>query len=227
MIGMNTLSQGNFLRTSFILLLSALMLVSVGCKGRKKKAAEEAARAQAEAKAAQLDRLKSELQSLMDGPVANYAELEDRENRLDEIRAMGVDDPGVQTLIRKVEYFLQQEKDRLDRERAEAEAANNPPPVEPSLKTSLAQSFGRIANAGSVDAANREINQTMSLFASSEAPVFIIIGMFDGQPDYDEPTTINNYLNYLKDQQKNPNRIYKMETNSSGKITLLELIKSN
>ncbi len=75
-------------------------------------------------------------------------------------------------------------------------------------------------------AANRNINETEAMFASPDVPVLIIIHESeDGTKDYDEPTTITKYLNYLKDQGKNINEIYDMKTDGSGKITELELIR--
>lgn len=222
-MGVSTVSVWG--RSLLLLILASVLLAPVGCKSKKKQA-EEQARAEAEARAAQIERLKEELQSLMDEPVRNFADLESREDRLEQIKAMNVDDPGVLTLIRKLEYFLAQERERLEEEQAAAEQANQQQETETDLRNSLASSFDRVAYAGSVAQANQEIDRTMRMFASKDVPVFIIIGVFDGQPDYDEPTTIDLYLNYLKDQQKNPNRIAKIETDASGRITLLEVAKS-
>ncbi|MBK6264264.1 nucleoid-structuring protein H-NS [Marivirga sp. S37H4] len=75
-------------------------------------------------------------------------------------------------------------------------------------------------------AANRNINEAKAMFASGDVPVLIIIHeSADGTKDYDEPTTIKDYMNYLKDQGKNLNEIYEMKTNANGKITELELIR--
>ena len=49
--------------------------------------------------------------------------------------------------------------------------------------------------------------------------------MAGGEPDYDEPTKIGKYLNYLKDQKKNLNKVYNTEKDNNGKIKLLELIR--
>jgi hypothetical protein len=43
--------------------------------------------------------------------------------------------------------------------------------------------------------------------------------------DYDRPTTIRRYLEYLKDQKKNMNAVHNIQYDASGKITELELIK--
>lgn len=87
--------------------------------------------------------------------------------------------------------------------------------------------FNSIANAsGNATAADRNINEAKALFASGDVPVFIVIHQSaDGTKDYDEPTTIKDYLNYLKDTGKNLNNIAAVKTNSNGKITELELIR--
>ena len=63
------------------------------------------------------------------------------------------------------------------------------------------------------------------MFASANTPVLIIINQSNGMNDYDRPTTIQKYLNYLKDNKVNPNDIYEMNVNGSGKISELLLIK--
>ncbi len=95
------------------------------------------------------------------------------------------------------------------------------------VDTRLNNYFNAIAaSSNNPTAANRNMNEAKSLFASPDVPVLIIIHeSADGTKDYDEPTTILKYMNYLKDQGKNLNRIYEVETNANGKITTLELIR--
>jgi hypothetical protein len=106
-----------------------------------------------------------------------------------------------------------------DRARRESEAKAREP------KARLEQYFGAIANSSNVSSANNSINEALSLFASADTPVLIVISESGGQKDYDRPTTIRDYLNYLKDQKKNFNKIGNLQFDSSGKITELELIK--
>ena len=78
----------------------------------------------------------------------------------------------------------------------------------------------------SEEAAQNSINEMKSLFAGPTVPVLIII--YEGSSgaiDYDEPTNIMDYLNYLKDQKKNLNKVKEFKTNSNGKITELVLIR--
>ena len=94
----------------------------------------------------------------------------------------------------------------------------------PAVK--LSQYFNSIASSGNATSANTSINEALTLFASSETPVLIVISDSGSMKDYDKPTTIKDYLNYLKDQKKNINSISNFKTDSDGKITELELKKN-
>ena len=89
----------------------------------------------------------------------------------------------------------------------------------------MGRNFNSIANAGSVSQANRVINETLGMFESPNVPVLIIIKQNAGFNDYDRPTTIEKYLNYLKDQKISPNKVHEIKYNANGKINELELIK--
>lgn len=86
--------------------------------------------------------------------------------------------------------------------------------------------FSAISNSNNIASANSSINEALSLFASKDTPVLIVISEEGGQKDYDRPTTIGEYLNYLKDQKKNMNKINQLQFDSSGKITEVELVKN-
>jgi hypothetical protein len=109
------------------------------------------------------------------------------------------------------------EEDRLAAERARAAAAENSP------EKRLEKYFDAIASGTGSD--SRNMQEAMSLFASPETPVLIVISEEGGQKDYDRPTTIKEYLNYLKDTKNNVNRIFEVKYDAAGKITELELIK--
>ena len=109
------------------------------------------------------------------------------------------------------------EKARLDAEAAAAAAA------EPAKRLDVY--FNAIANSNNVNSANSSINEALSLFASPQTPVLIVISESEGQKDYDKPTRIIDYLNYLKDQKKNINKISDLKFDASGKITEIELTK--
>lgn len=90
----------------------------------------------------------------------------------------------------------------------------------------LDQYFNAISGSGNAASANSSINEALALFASPETPVLIIISGAGDSKDYDRPTTIRDYLNYLKDQKKNANKISDIKFDGSGKITELELRKN-
>ena len=96
---------------------------------------------------------------------------------------------------------------------------------ERSVEEKLTEYFTAISNAPSPTSANNSIEEALNLFSSPDALVLIVIGEFDGEKDYDKPTTIQKYLNYLKDQKKPFDAISAMKKDASGKITELELKK--
>jgi hypothetical protein len=130
-----------------------------------------------------------------------------------------------QANLRKQQEEEQRRKEAEEQARRDAEAkalqAQSSTP-----KARLLQYFESIANSGSTGSANSSINEALALFASPQTPVLIVISEEGGQKDYDRPTTIIDYLNYLKDQKKNPNQISNVQVDGSGKITELELRKN-
>jgi hypothetical protein len=123
----------------------------------------------------------------------------------------------------------QQEEDRKKRE-AEEEAAKRAAAAEANKKgpqAKLEEYFNSISNSSNEASANSSINEALSLFASSDTPVLIVIHESGGQKDYDKPTTIKNYLYYLKDQKKQADKIGNLQFDNSGKITEVELVKQN
>ena len=115
----------------------------------------------------------------------------------------------------------------IDTSAADKELMNQSrkPELPKTTTESLWGYFDAIANAPSTASANSSIKEAMTMFASPIVPVLIAIYYGPDDVDYDEPTTIDKYLNYIKDQRKNVNKINDMKTNDSGKITELELIK--
>jgi hypothetical protein len=112
-----------------------------------------------------------------------------------------------------------EEAARREAEARQREALANAP------KARLNQYFESIARSGNAAAANASINEALTLFASPDTPVLIVISEENGQKDYDRPTTIRQYLNYLKDTRNNANNISDVQLDASGKITEVELRK--
>ena len=96
--------------------------------------------------------------------------------------------------------------------------------VDVSVNAKLEDFFNTISSSTSVDQANSKINEALTLFANKDVPVFISFFKDNGTKDYDEPTTIEKYLNYLKDQRKNPNKVDNVVYDEKGKIAELELV---
>jgi hypothetical protein len=86
----------------------------------------------------------------------------------------------------------------------------------------LESQFASIASASNVTAANQSIQEVLAMFSNQETPILIVIHEEGGVKDYDEPTTIKKYLEYLKDTKKNLNHISDIRL-AGGKVTELEL----
>ncbi|MEJ0054350.1 MAG: nucleoid-structuring protein H-NS [Bacteroidota bacterium] len=119
-----------------------------------------------------------------------------------------------------------EEKARMEAEANAKKEADMKAAAASTPKAKLSQYFDAIAGSSSTGSANSSINEALTLFASGDTPVLIVISESGGQKDYDKPTTIRTYLNYLKDQKKNINRIETLQLDSSGKITEVELRKN-
>lgn len=107
------------------------------------------------------------------------------------------------------------------------EPAPAPAPAQPSAEEvavgKLENYFSSIANSTNVQAANSTIQEALSMFSNQETPVLIVIYEESGIKDYDEPTTIVKYLNYLKDTKKNLNFISDIRLDANGRVSELEL----
>lgn len=116
-------------------------------------------------------------------------------------------------------------REEAERLRKEEEAREKERVREESL-AKVERYFQQIANMGNVDDANKKIKEALTLFSSPDAPVLIIISQTEDIKDYDKPTAIKKYLEYLKDQKKNMNAIDHIEMDDNGKIKELILIKT-
>ncbi|AEL24417.1 hypothetical protein [Cyclobacterium marinum] len=109
----------------------------------------------------------------------------------------------------------------------EEPAPQSEPEPQPSAEEvavgKLENYFNAVANASNVQGANNTIREALGMFSNQNTPVLIVIHEESGTKDYDEPTTIERYLNYLKDTKKNLNFISDIRMDGSGKVTELEL----
>ncbi|UXP31515.1 nucleoid-structuring protein H-NS [Reichenbachiella agarivorans] len=105
-----------------------------------------------------------------------------------------------------------------------------PEEVEPVVKKltkeqKLSNYFEAIATAPSTTSANASIQEALGMFSNGDAPVLIVIYRAGSAPDYDEPTTITNYLHYLKDTKNNKAQIEEIVYDTNGNIKELVLKK--
>ncbi|MEP0712778.1 MAG: nucleoid-structuring protein H-NS [Algoriphagus sp.] len=106
--------------------------------------------------------------------------------------------------------------------------APTPPPAPVSSAEEIAAEklekyFNSVAGAGNASMANQTIQEALGMFSNQETPVLIVIHEENGIKDYDEPTTIKKYLEYLKDTKKNLNYISDIRMDANGKVSELEL----
>ena len=223
-------SVHSFYRLSAKLLMLMLVIaMSAGltsCNSQKKLLARE--------RAAKIEQAKVRLQALLDDK--STLTLDQKFAELNTIKGWNLNDKDVDNLIAKVEDKLnkdrdllrnkaeQDAKDREAEERRQAEARNSAKSGDPRF-VKLNESFTAITQATSPDIANQKILEALTLFINPDCPVLINISQNGSPKDYDRPTTIKRYLEYLKDQKRNTNDIDNMVFDSNGKITELELIK--
>lgn len=219
-----TLSK-RLLHLLFFCLIALVGVSTTSCNSKKKLAEKQAA----EARAAKIGQAKADLQALLANTNKSPEELE---RDLARIKAMNLNDPEVNALIKQAEEKISQKKAevaRIAEEKRKAEEAARLKAEEEArqkpAKLTLDDYFARIISAPSAAEANNYINDALKLFSSPETPVLISLGVFGGEKDYDKPTTISKYLNYLKDQKRNINTIDNIVRDASGKIKELELMR--
>ena len=204
--------------TVMMVLLAAFITIggTTSCKS-KKRLAKEAAEAEYKSR---VDQAIKDLNAILDDET--LWSLEEKEARVQTIKDWNLQNAEVDDLLFQVEKNLARERAQKEeqerREREEREKANAADAV-------LGRAFNSIANAGSASQANRVINETLGMFESPNTPVLIIIKQNAGFNDYDRPTTIEKYLNYVKDQKTATEKVHEIKYNSNGKINEIELIK--
>lgn len=132
----------------------------------------------------------------------------------------------LEAALRKQQEEEAARKEAEERARREAELKREAEEKVIAPRTRLGQYFEAISTASNVASANNSISEALTMFATPDTPVLIVISEYNGTKDYDKPTTIVKYLNYLKDQKKNINAISELKVDASGKITEVELRKN-
>lgn len=205
-----------------IMMLFLAITLSSGltsCQSQKKLARKKAAQELAERTA----RAKTDLLAIIndDGRMT----LEEKEFKLNSIKRMNLQDQEVKDLIVQAEEKLASERAALERRKEEERLAKEREAREKGAYSSINDAFSSIANSRDVSSANLAIREALNQFANENVPVLILISKEGEIRDYDEPTTIRKYLEYLKDQKKSPNKVINAAYDSNGKIKELELQK--
>ncbi len=200
-------------------------LGTTSCSSQKKLAKKHAK----EARLAQIEQAKADLHEIINDD--GYIALDVKEQKLQKVKDLNLDDKEIKALIPKAEEKLArdraayQKKLEEDRQLAEAERLEKERlEKEKTTKTiPLQQALIDIANAPNLREANDRIAETLKLFESPNVTVLILINVEGDSKDYDRPTTIQKYLELLKDQKRYNNDIENVRYNAAGKITELEL----
>jgi len=207
---------------SRLLVFSLVVIIAMGgatsCKS-KKKIAREKAEAEYQAK---VEQAKKDLTAILNDKT-NWT-LPEKKERLATIKSYNIDDQEVKDLIVKVEEKLRDEERQLaeEREKSKEQELTDQQRRKYSI---IIYSLADIAKAKSYDEANQQIEGALNLYATPDVPVLIIISKENGYYDYDRPTTISKFMNYLKDKKEFKYDIESVKYDDQGKITELELIK--
>jgi hypothetical protein len=211
-----------------ILFRSVIMMMVISlaggmgaCKSKKKLAKEK----EAAAYAARVNTAKTTLLDILNDNTD--MSLDEKEAAVESIKVMNLNDPEIDELLRQADKKLAAERAALNKPKP-APVNTGPSDMDKQKQAAIAITdyFSSIAAATSVSQANMQIVEALKLFTSPEAPVLIIISKSGDQVDYDRPTTIKDYLNYLKDTKNNKNKVDKIVYDAGGKIKEVELLKT-
>jgi len=208
--------------SSKFVVMMLITAIAVGgatsCKS-KKKLAKEAAAAEY---AAKVEQAKKDLNAIINGETT--WSIDEQAERVATIKSYNIDDPEVQELIVKAELKIEELREEAERKAEEERLKREEAAAAKSEFEVLDNSFRSIAGAGSFDASNRQIDAALQQFASPDVPLLIIISQAGGINDYDRPTTISKFLNYLKDKKAYKYKVESVKRDGLGKITEIELI---
>lgn len=207
---------------AFVLVFT-IALGGSSCKSKKKivaeKAAIELANKIAQAKASLIDLLRDD----------NPKTYEEKVAELKRIKDMQLRNPDVEQFTNQAEAKLNNEYKEILQKKEEEKKQKELEVLRLKKQADLDNinaHFISIAEAANASEANLRIKQTLTYYASPEIPVLLIINIYgDNQKDYDKPTTIGHYLNYLKDVKTYNRQIESIKFDENHKIIEIELIK--
>jgi hypothetical protein len=207
-------------RLLILLLVASVAAGMTACKSQKKLSKQIAEKEYA----MNVDKAKQDLMDILNDNTS--MNLDQKEKVVQNIKDQKLNDPEVKKLLKQADDKLAAERSALNKQQMTSGKQTDETNMRKEMSSAtLSDYFSNIANASSVSEANMYLNDAMGMFASPEVPVLIIISRNGSVVDYDRPTTIQNYLNYLKDTKNNINKVDKITYDNSGKITELELIK--
>jgi len=215
-------SAKSFANMRLIMILILAVTLGSGlssCQSQKKLAKKKAAQELAERTA----QAKTDLTAILNDE--GRMTLEEKEFKLNSIKRMNLDDKEVKDLVSQVEQKLAVERAAVEKRKEEERLALERANMDKGKFININDAFNSVAGASSVANANMAIREALQQFANDDVPVLILLSDEGGIKDYDEPTTIRKYLEYIKDQKKSPNMVIDTEYDSNGKIKLLELKK--
>ncbi|HPE58036.1 MAG TPA: hypothetical protein P5514_14405 [Bacteroidales bacterium] len=205
-------------RLFIILLVGGIAFSTGGCKSKKKLAQEAAAKEYADRVAKAIAELEAILNDDGTMPVVEM------ERRLNDIKSQNLNDTRVNELIKQVEAKIAAQKEALRQKQLDDQKKQET--AEEQTYHYIDEYFKQVANSKTVPEANAKIAEAMKMFSSPDVPVLIIISKSGTDVDYDKPTTIEKYLNYLKDTKNYNNSVYSVKMDGYGQIVSLELIKN-
>ncbi len=187
------LKSFTLIKNSLVLLaLAALMVGPIGCKSKKPVVVDDTDNT--EKVDTKLVQAKATLKELLSDNCTKS--IEEKEKILAEMKAMNSDDAELQSLIKQVEENIKKEKEEIRIAEEKAKEAAKP-------ENRLRRYFDGIAKASDDAAANQLITEALEMFTSEKSNVLIIIAEEGAIKDYDKPTKIDAYLNYLKTTKNN------------------------
>ena len=203
------LSFSGIMNKTFILLIAVFLISFSSCKSKKPAVSIDDEEEVVEKVDTKVIEAKANLQKIFDNPDMS---IEEKEKILNDVKAMNLNDEELNQMIAKAENMIAKEKEEIKRKST------------PEYK--LEDYFNKIATASSNDEADTYIDQALKLFSSSTANVLIIIAEEGHIKDYDKPTNIYKYLNYLKDTKNNVNKVDEIKWDANHKIKTLILRKT-
>lgn len=210
------------LNLRLVMMLILAISLSAGfssCQSQKKLAKKKAAQELAERTA----QAKTDLLAIINDE--GRMTLEEKEFKLNSIKRMNLEDQEVKDLIVQAEQKIAVERAAIEKRKEEERLAKEREAGNRGQYSSINDAMVAVAASRDASSANLAIREALQQFSNDDVPVLILISQEGDERDYDEPTTIRKYLEYLKDQKKSPDKVINAAYDSNGKIKELELQK--